>query len=53
MRSRLRMIVFGVVSVVIVVGVIVEPPGVVETVGFAVVLVTMIFLLLRERRNLS
>jgi hypothetical protein len=47
------MIVFGVVSIVIVVGVIVEPPGVVEGVGFGVVLVTMILLLIRERRKLS
>jgi hypothetical protein len=53
MRSGLRVIVFGVVSVVIVVGVIVEPPGVVEGLGLAVVLVTMILLMLRERRKPS
>jgi hypothetical protein len=47
------MIVFSVVSVVIVVGVIVEPPGVLEGVGLAVVLVTMISFLIRERRRLS
>jgi hypothetical protein len=53
MRSGLRMIIFAVVSVVIVVGVIVEPPGVVGGVGYAIVLVTMILLLLRERSKLS
>jgi hypothetical protein len=47
------MIIFGVVSVVIVIGVIVEPPGVVGGVGLAVVLITMILLILRERRRLS
>jgi hypothetical protein len=51
MRSQLRIIVFGVVAVVIVVGVIVESPGSVEAVGLAVVLVTMLLLILRERRR--
>jgi hypothetical protein len=45
------MIVFGVVAVVIVVSVIVESPGTVEVVGLAVVFVTMIGLILRERRK--
>ena len=53
MRSGLRVIVFDAVCVVIVIGVIVEPPGLVEGVGLAVVLVTMILLILRERRKLS
>jgi hypothetical protein len=51
MRSQLRMIVFGVVIAVIVLGFIVESPGTVEGVGFAVVLVTMVLLILRERRK--
>jgi Flp pilus assembly protein TadB len=51
MRSQLRMIVFGVVIAVIVVGWIVESPGTVEGVGLAVVLLTMLLLILRERRN--
>jgi hypothetical protein len=45
------MIVFGVVAVVIVVAVIVERPGTVEALGLAVVFVTMIALILRERRQ--
>ena len=45
------MIVFGVVIVVIVVAVIVERPGMVEALGLAVVFVTMILLILRERRQ--
>ena len=45
------MIVFGLVAVVIVVSVIVESPGTVEAVGLAVVFVTMIVLILRERRR--
>jgi len=45
------MMVFGVVAVVIVVAVIVESPRTVEAVGLAVVLVTMIVLILRERRR--
>ena len=45
------MIVFGVVAAVIVVAVIVESPGTVEAVGLAVVLVTMLVLILRERRK--
>lgn len=47
------MTVFSVVSVVIVLAVIFEPPGVPEGVGLAVVLVTMILLILRERRKPS
>jgi hypothetical protein len=51
-RSQLRTIVFSVVIVVIVLGVIIEPlGGTVETVGLAVVLVTMLLLILRERRK--
>jgi hypothetical protein len=51
MRSRLRIIVFAVVSVVIVVGAILEPPGVVGGVGLGVVLAIMLLLILRERRR--
>jgi Flp pilus assembly protein TadB len=51
MRSQLRMVVLGVVSVVIVVAWIVEPPGTVEGVGLAVVLVTMLWLIARERKK--
>ena len=39
MRNQLRMVVAGVVSVVIIVAWIVEPPGTLEGVGYAVVLV--------------
>jgi hypothetical protein len=52
-RSRLRVIIFSVVSVVIVVGAIAEPPGVIEGVGLAVVLVIMISFIIRERRRPS
>jgi hypothetical protein len=44
------MIMFGVVIVVIVLGFIVEAPGTLEAVGLAVVLVTMILFILRERK---
>ncbi|HEY4427778.1 MAG TPA: hypothetical protein VGN08_06200 [Solirubrobacteraceae bacterium] len=50
-RSRTRMTVFGVVIVIIAVASILEPPGVVEGVGYAVVVVVMVSLLLRERRR--
>ncbi len=52
MRNQLRMVVLGAVSVVIVVAWIVEPPGTVEGVGLAVVLVTMLWLIARERKKL-
>ena len=43
---------FSVVAVVIVLAVIVEPlGGTIESVGLAVVLVTMLVLILRERRR--
>ena len=43
---------FSVVTVVIVLAVIIEPlGGTVESVGLAVVLVTMLVLILRERRK--
>jgi len=45
--------VFSVVSVVIVLAAILETPGVTEGVGYAIVLVTMILLILRERRRPS
>jgi peptidoglycan/LPS O-acetylase OafA/YrhL len=49
-RRRLRTIMFSAVAVVIVLAVIVEPlGGMFETVGLAVVLVTMLLLILRER----
>jgi hypothetical protein len=51
-RGQLRTIVFSVVIVVIVLAVIVEPlGGTVESVGLAVVLVTMLVLILRELRK--
>jgi Flp pilus assembly protein TadB len=50
MRGQLRMIAFGVVIVVIVVAFIVESPGTVEILGL-VVLITMILLIVRERRQ--
>ena len=51
-RSQLRTIVFSVVAVLIVLAVITEPlGGTVESVGLAVVFVTMIVLILRERRK--
>jgi hypothetical protein len=45
------MVVFCVVTVVIVVALIFEPPGTVESVGLAVVLLTMLLLIVRERRG--
>jgi hypothetical protein len=45
------MIVFAAVAVVIVAALIIEQPGTVEAVGLAVVFVTMIVLILRERRK--
>jgi hypothetical protein len=52
MRIQLRTIVFSVVAVLIVLAVIVEPlGGTAESVGLAVVFVTMIVLILRERRK--
>jgi hypothetical protein len=45
------MIVFGAVFVLIGVTLIVEPPGAVAGGGYAFVLVTMILLILRERRK--
>jgi hypothetical protein len=47
------MLVFGVVAVVIVVAFIAEPPGTVESIGLAVVLVVMLSLISRERRGLG
>jgi hypothetical protein len=51
MRSQLRMAVCGVVAAVIVVAWIVEPPGALEGVGLAVVLVVMIAIVLQELRR--
>jgi hypothetical protein len=55
-REQLRMVMLGVVLVVLVViGVIgvasiVEPPGIVAGLGYAVVLVTIVVAVVRERR---
>jgi hypothetical protein len=51
MRSHLRIVVFGVVIIVIGIASIVESPGAGEAVVFAVVLVAMILLIARERKN--
>jgi Flp pilus assembly protein TadB len=53
MRSRLRIVVFGVVIIVIGLASIVESPGTAEAVVFAVVLVTLLLRIVRERRNPS
>jgi hypothetical protein len=49
-RHQLRMIVLAVVAVVILAALILEPPGTVEGVGYAVALLAMILVILRERR---
>ena len=51
MRSQLRMAVCGVVAAVIVVAWIVEPPGALDGVGLAFVLVVMIAIVLQEVRR--
>ena len=52
MRGHLRTIVAGVVIVVIAVSLFVESPGAVEGVALAIVVVAMMLVILRERRNL-
>jgi len=52
MRGHLRTIVAGVVIVVIAVSLFVESPGAVEGVALAAVVVAMMLVILRERRNL-
>jgi hypothetical protein len=52
MRSQLRMIVAGMVVIVITAASIVETPGAVEGLGFAVVVIAMLLVIQRERRNL-
>jgi hypothetical protein len=51
MRGQLRTIVAGVVIVVIAASLFVESPGAVEGVALAVVVVAMMLVILRERRN--
>jgi hypothetical protein len=50
-RQQLRMGIFAVVVVVIGIALLVEPPGVVGGLGYAVVLVAIIASILRERRR--
>jgi len=49
-RSELRTFIFGVVIVLILAVLIFEPPGTLAAVGYAVVLVTMVLSIVRERR---
>lgn len=50
MRGELRTLVYGLAIVLIVVALFVEPPGTAGTVGYAIVLATMVLLIVRERR---
>lgn len=52
MRGQLRMILAGVVFIVIGVALIVEPPGTVGGIGFAIVLVAMLVVVVQEWRKL-
>jgi hypothetical protein len=51
MRSQLRLVVCGVVIIVIAVASIVEPPGLIEAVGYIVVVAAMLAVVQRERRK--
>ncbi len=50
-RGQIRLLVAGVVTLVIAVASIVEPPGAIESVGFAVVIVAMMLVVLQEMRK--
>jgi hypothetical protein len=50
-RTQARMLVFGVVLLLISVALIFEPPGGVEGIGYAVVIVAILAAILRERRR--
>jgi hypothetical protein len=52
MRDQLRILICGIVIVVIAAASIIEPPGVVEGVGYAIVTVAMLITIQRERRRL-
>jgi EamA domain-containing membrane protein RarD len=52
MRDQLRMIVCGVVILIIAVASIAEPPGTVQSIGYAVVIVAMMIVIQRERKRL-
>ena len=47
-RHQLRIAVCGIVILVIALASIFEPPGTVEAIGYAVVLIVMLFLIRRE-----
>jgi hypothetical protein len=51
MRSQARHILYGVVIVLIALASIIEPPGTVEAIGYAVVIVALLAAVLRERRK--
>lgn len=51
MRSRVRHIAYGVVLVLIALASIIEPPGGVEGVGYAIVIVAILIAFARERRQ--
>ncbi len=52
MRDQLRMIVCGVVLVVIAIASIIEPPGVIEGIGYALVIAAMLIVIQRARKRL-
>jgi hypothetical protein len=51
-RSQLRMAVAGIVIIVIALALIIETPGSAEDIGFAVIIISMLLVILRGRRNL-
>jgi len=50
-RSQTRMLVFAVVIILIAVASILEPPGSLQAVGYAVVVVVILAFMVRERRR--
>jgi Na+/H+ antiporter NhaB len=50
-QQQLRLIVFGIAIVLIAVAAVAEPPGPVGGVGYAVVVLAIIFTVVRERRH--
>ena len=50
-QQQLRLIVFGIAIVLIGVAAVAEPPGLVAGVGYAVVVLAIIFTVVRERRH--
>lgn len=51
MRGQLRMVVAGIVIIVIAAASIVEPPGTLQGIGFAIVVLAMLLVVLQEWRR--